>query len=659
MSTQLDVSTQLGVSAQLDVVAIGRVSVDLYGQQIGSLLENVATFAKAVGGCAANVAIGAARLGLKAALITRVGDEPMGRFVREQLRREGVDIRGVRTDPQRLTALVLLSVRDERDFPLVFYRENCADSALCEEDIDETLIRSARAVLVTGTHFSLPAAARAQRKAIDLAKSNGSRVVLDIDYRPNLWGIGGHDAGESRYARSTVVTAALSGVLPDCDLIVGTEEELHIAAGVEKTLEAVRRIRETSAAVIVCKRGADGCVVFAGEIPATLEQGLIVPGERVEIYNVLGAGDAFLAGFLHGYLRDAPHRESARQANACGAFAVSRLLCSAEFPTLAELEHYLAGGSTCFALRDDPQLNHLHWTTTRRPAPASVYALEIGSAGASEDSRQRLDPQGVRLAEFRRRVVEAIGQQAIGQDAIGTAAAGREGRGVLIDGAQGAAAVRDALHRGLWVARTVHRACSRSLEFGLAGSLASWLIEWPMGVVVACRVRCQRDDAPESRAAQEQSLLRLASACRAQGRELLLGLVADGDESQGATGPAYALERVYGLGIRPDWWELEAPGIGAEWERCASVIAANDARCRGILVRVRALTQAPALGAAAKSPLVRGFVGGHGLLGPLAEAWLTESAPAEAIVAQIAERFRTLLAVWSAAREPGAQRSAD
>src|SRR5260370_29351761 len=132
------------VSTQLDLIAIGRVSVDLYGQQLGSSLEDVSTFAKAVGGCPANVAIGAARLGLKSALISRVGDEPMGRFVREQLTREGVDARSVLVDTQRLTSLVLLSVRDDHTFPLIFYRDNCADSALCADDIDGGFIASAR-----------------------------------------------------------------------------------------------------------------------------------------------------------------------------------------------------------------------------------------------------------------------------------------------------------------------------------------------------------------------------------------------------------------------------------------------------------------------------------------------------------------------------------
>ena len=135
---------------------MGRCSVDLYGQQIGSRLEDIASFAKSVGGCPSNIAIGTARLGLKSAVITRVGDEQMGRYVREQMAREGVATDGIKTDPQRLTSLVLLSVENDKTFPLIFYRDNCADSALCEADIDEAFITSSAALLVTGTHFARP-----------------------------------------------------------------------------------------------------------------------------------------------------------------------------------------------------------------------------------------------------------------------------------------------------------------------------------------------------------------------------------------------------------------------------------------------------------------------------------------------------------------------
>ena len=138
------------------------------------------SFQKYIGGSPCNMAAGTARLGLRSALITRVGDEHMGRFIREELAREGVDVRGVKTDPQRLTALVLLGIRDEHQFPLIFYRENCADMALCEDDIDEGFIAEARAVVATGTHLSHPRTEAAVLKALRLARQHGARTALDL-----------------------------------------------------------------------------------------------------------------------------------------------------------------------------------------------------------------------------------------------------------------------------------------------------------------------------------------------------------------------------------------------------------------------------------------------------------------------------------------------
>src|ERR1700739_4593255 len=180
----------------LDVITIGRSSVDLYGAQVGGRLEDMARFSKAVGGCPTNIAIGAARLGLRSGLITRVGDEHMGRFIREQCLREGVDVAGVHTAPERLTSLVLLGIRDDKTFPLIFYRDNCADGALDESDIDEAYVASAKAIVVTGTLFSRPNTAAAQSLAIVYARKHGRKVAFDVDYRPNLWGLAGHVAGE-------------------------------------------------------------------------------------------------------------------------------------------------------------------------------------------------------------------------------------------------------------------------------------------------------------------------------------------------------------------------------------------------------------------------------------------------------------------------------
>tara|TARA_R110002095_G_scaffold44783_6_gene40337 strand:+ start:1031 stop:1615 length:585 start_codon:yes stop_codon:yes gene_type:complete len=190
----------------LDVITIGRSSVDLYGAQIGGRLEDMRSFNKYVGGSPTNMAVGTARLGLKSALITRVGNEHMGRFICETLAAEGVETGGIVTDPERLTALVLLGIRDQEQFPLIFYRENCADMALCEADIDPDFIGRARCVTVTGTHLSNPQTEAAVLKALRIAREKGLKTALDIDFRPNLWGLAGHGEGESRFIASAKVT---------------------------------------------------------------------------------------------------------------------------------------------------------------------------------------------------------------------------------------------------------------------------------------------------------------------------------------------------------------------------------------------------------------------------------------------------------------------
>ncbi|MBC7674557.1 MAG: 5-dehydro-2-deoxygluconokinase, partial [Rhodoferax sp.] len=350
----------------LDVITIGRSSVDLYGAQVGGRLEDMGSFQKYIGGSPTNIAAGTARLGLKSGLITRVGDEHMGRFIREELQREGVDVRGVHTDPERLTALVILGIRNDTQFPLIFYRENCADMALCEDDIDPAYIAEARCITATGTHLSNPRTEAAVLKALLLAKANGARTALDIDYRPNLWGLSGHGDGENRFIASDAVSAKLQASLHLFDLIVGTEEEFHIAGGTTDTIAALRRVRALTPAVLVCKRGPMGAVAFEGAIPDSLDDGLSGQGFPIEVFNVLGAGDGFMSGLLRGWLKDETWATSLKFANACGAFAVSRHGCTPAYPSWAELQFFFDRGIVTPRLRQDKLLEQIHWSSNRR-----------------------------------------------------------------------------------------------------------------------------------------------------------------------------------------------------------------------------------------------------------------------------------------------------
>ncbi len=626
----------------LDVVTIGRSSVDLYGQQIGGRLEDMGSFSKAVGGCPTNIAIGTARLGLKSAVITRVGDEHMGRFIREQLAREGVNVDGVHTDKERLTALVILGVRNDHSFPLIFYRDNCADAALDESDIDEAFIASAAAIVVTGTHFARTNTAAAQSKAIRIAKAHGRRVIFDVDFRPNLWGLAGHGAGESRYVRSDSVTGHLAPYLAQCDLIVGTEEELHAAGGSEDTLQTIRNIRAHSAATIVCKRGPMGCVVFPGAIPDSIEDGIRGPGFPVEVYNVLGAGDAFMSGFLRGWLRGESLETCCTFANACGAFAVSRLLCSPESPTWTELQYFLEHGSPHRALRHDEAINHVHWATTRRAQPGQVLALAIDHRLQLETIAAAENAPASRINHFKLLAVQAAEQ----------VAQGRPGFGMLLDGTYGREALFRADEAGFWLARPVERPGSRPLEFENMADLGSHLAEWPVTHTVKCLCFYHPDDPAELKAAQEKTLLRLADACRTVGRELLVEIIAGKHGKLGDDTVASVLARLYDIGIKPDWWKLEAQ-TAAAWTRIGAVIDHNDKFCRGVVMlglEAPADELAAAFAAAKSAAVVKGFAVGRTIFAQPAADWLGGRISDAQAVAVMAHNFAGLVSAWEQAR---------
>ncbi len=624
---------------RLDVITIGRSSVDLYGEQVGGRLEDMATFSKAVGGCPTNIAIGTARLGLKSGLVTRVGDEHMGRFIREQCAREGVDVSGVHTDPTRLTSLVLLGIRDAETFPLIFYRDNCADSALDESDIDADYIESAGAIVVTGTHFARANTAAAQLKAMRIARAAGRKIVFDIDYRPNLWGLAGHGAGEERYIKSGEVTQSLSAILPQCDLIVGTEEETMIAGGADEPLEALRAVRAVTQATLVLKRGPMGCVVFPGAIPATLEDGVKGPGFPVEVYNVLGAGDAFMSGFLRGWLRGEPLETCCAFANANGAFAVSRLLCSAEYPTWAELSRFLQRGSPHRALRRDETLNHIHWATTRRPRPPTIMALAIDHRAQLEKIADDAGAPHERIGAFKLLAVEAAAK----------VAAGRLGYGMLLDGKYGREALFRAVDHDFWIGRPVEEPGSRPLDFEFGGSLGAKLQEWPLAHTIKCLCFYHPDDPTELKSRQERELLRLHDAARTLGRELLIEIIASKNGLVQDDTIARVLERLYEIDVKPDWWKLEGQASVAAWDKVARVIEANDPLCRGImLLGLEAPEEdlAQAFGIARHCGLVKGFAVGRTIFVEPALEWFAGRIDDRQAIERMASAFARLCELW-------------
>ncbi|MEE5069434.1 5-dehydro-2-deoxygluconokinase [Pseudomonas alliivorans] len=641
--------TRFATGRQLDLICLGRLGVDLYAQQVGARLEDVSSFAKYLGGSSANIAFGTARLGLKSAMLSRVGDDHMGRFLVESLAREGCDVSAIKRDPERLTAMVLLGLKDRETFPLVFYRENCADMALRAEDIDEAQIASSKALLITGTHFSTDQVFKASIQALDYAEKHQVHRVLDIDYRPVLWGLAGKADGETRFVADQNVTQHVQRILPRFDLIVGTEEEFLIAGGATDLLSALRTVREHTAATLVVKLGPQGCTVIHGAIPARLEDGAIYPGVRVEVLNVLGAGDAFMSGFLSGWLKDASDERCCQLANACGGLVVSRHACAPAMPTPAELDYLFNSSAPITRPDQDVGLQRLHQVSIPRKQWKQLFIFAFDHRGQLVELAQQAGRDLSSIGKIKQLFVQAVDRVESDLRNRGIEA----DVGLLADQRFGQDALNAATGRGWWVARPVEIQGSRPLAFEHGRSIGSNLINWPQEQIIKCLVQYHPDDEPMLRLEQEAQIKALYDASKVSGHELLLEIIPPKDHP--STYPDVmlrAFKRLYNLGIYPAWWKIEAQ-TAEVWQQLDALIEERDPYCRGVvLLGLNAPVENLAAGfaAARDSRTCQGFAVGRTIFREPSRAWMAGEIDDATLVARVQSTFKWLIESWRESR---------
>ncbi len=312
-----------------DLITMGRSSIDLYANDVGAPFVDIKSFAAYVGGSPTNIAVGARRLGLRVALLTAVGPDPVGDFILNFLNQEGVDTRFIPRKPGARSSAVVLGIEPPDKFPLVFYRDNAADTQLTIDDVLATPIADCRVLEISGTGLSKEPARSATVFAAEQAQSAGTTVMLDIDFRADQW----HDP------RAFGVT--VRSLLPLVDVAIGTEAEIKAAMLTEAGQlsithsqisnpevsgdlgAAIQALLRRGPQALVVKRGEKGASVFlaGGEV-------IDAPGFPVEVYNILGAGDAFASGFIYGHLKGWDWYRAARMGNACGAIVVTRHGCA-------------------------------------------------------------------------------------------------------------------------------------------------------------------------------------------------------------------------------------------------------------------------------------------------------------------------------------------
>ena len=629
-------------NSDLDLICIGRAAVDFYSQQVGSRLEDVASLAKYLGGSAANVAFGTARLGLRSAMLTRVGDEHMGRFVRETLSNEGVDTSQVLVDPDRLTGLTILGIKDKDTFPLVFYRNDCADMALNASDISQAFIGSSRAILVQGTHMSTPTTREASVKAVEFAKKAGVTTFLDIDYRPVLWGLTGLGEGENRFVASSDTTATIQEVLPQIDYIVGTEEEIHIAGGSVDTIEALQNIRRMSDGIIVLKLGAEGCTIIDGEVPSHIDDFVVCRGKRVEVLNVLGAGDAFLTGFFYGWNRGDSHEQCALYANACGALVVSRHGCAPAFPSAEEL-HYFVENPDVTAIPDDTfAIKYMHRIAGRSKKQwHNLCILAFDHRSQFIEMAAKAGSPLTRIGQLKELLLEAT---------LRTAAEmpGDRSFGILADDVFAQDVLNKATGGHLWIGRPIEVPGSRPLELVGGRSVGTTLKAWPVEHVVKCLIYYDPDDAIELRNAQERQVEELYAACGESGHEFLLEIIPQKSAAAWENSLVRSIRRFYNLGVYPDWWKL--PGLSGKALRDISELITERAPdCRGVLTLGLAESidsLAKSLSSVSQYPICKGFAVGRTIFAEPSERWLRNKLTDDEFIDVIAGRYQQLITSW-------------
>lgn len=316
-----------------DLLAMGRSSIDLYANDVGAPFVEIESFAAYVGGSPTNIAVGARRLGLNSALLTAVGEDPVGEFIMHFLEQEGVETAFIPTKSGYRTSAVVLGIEPPDKFPLVYYRADAADIQLTIDDVQAAPLDNCRLLEISGTGLSREPSRSATVFAAEQARAAGAKVVLDLDFRADQW----HDP--------RAFGATVRGVLPLVDVVLGTEEEVKAAMltspdqlrvlhsqisapEVEGDLEgAIERLLEWGCEALVVKRGPQGASVYPAEgAPQD------VPGFPVDVYNVLGAGDAFASGFIYGYLQGWDWYRAARMGNATGAIVVTRHGCANFMP---------------------------------------------------------------------------------------------------------------------------------------------------------------------------------------------------------------------------------------------------------------------------------------------------------------------------------------
>lgn len=318
---------EISKTKSLDVAVMGRATIDIYANELGSLVD-AKSFNKYIGGSAANTAVALSRLGLDIGYLGKVSSDPLGEFILKYLKNENIDISNIKRARKGINSGITIGEIYEDSCNCYMYRDNCADLHIEPCDIDESYISKFKILLISGTSLSRSPARESVFYAIKLAKRNGTRVFLDIDFRENTW--------ENLDKASIYLTLAAN----QADVIIGTKKEYEVMTNlfyneIVSSSETAKQLIDLGSKVVVIKNGEKGSEVYSAE---GLHKGGIFP---TEVLKTFGAGDAYAAGLIYGILNNSPIDDTLKFAAACSSITITGHSCSDAMPSLNEVKSYL------------------------------------------------------------------------------------------------------------------------------------------------------------------------------------------------------------------------------------------------------------------------------------------------------------------------------
>jgi len=518
------------VTKEFDLICLGCVAVDLYAEQLYCDLSEVQTYRQYLGGSCANVAVGAARLGLKTVVVSRVGQDALGHFIRKELSGYNVDTRWLKISDKHKTSLMLLSINPPDKFTQLNYRDNCADLHLLERDCEEALFNQARALFISGENFATVQMRNVSQYAIQLAKNAEQKVILDVSYVEESWS----------EASKRSVSEHYQFFLSQCDVIIATENELSIVIGKLSVDAALRKLRELTSAIVLLKQEGQSCIVFDVNslIPVT------IPGYETKILNTLGAGDAFVSGFISGYLSGCDIVDSSKRANAACALIVTKHSCAPEMPELGEIEKLILPDTIS-------KIDIFSRTQKHRQKNESSMSLCMLAFDHRYYFKENNELTNEKIQAFK----ELIYASFLKSDAH------RLNRdiqsGVIVDDAFSINTLREESDSIICV--PIESANTQFLSWSNQRDLYSQILHRPKRWWVKVKVKLESDMSIAQLEHQVIMLSHLQEVCDSLDRTLVLDLA--------TTNVLWAMKYIFQHSITPTWWKISAEYDHVTWKR--------------------------------------------------------------------------------------------